>query len=495
MNKKNYYHPEIIAFSSWALVMTFEILWARIVGPYIGTSIYVWTSLIAIILWALSLGYFVWGKLADSGAKRENITQIYTLISFLFLLVYITKDSFLMLIAENITDIRWSALIIASILFWPISFLLGLIPPIVTKSELTSIENGGKIIGRFESLWTIWSIVGTIGSGFFLIPFFWVNQLLLLLWIVSLLLAFYSHWKKWIIKKLILIILYTLYIFFSIQEKKILADNNLHIIDSEYSHITIWERTIKHTRPIRELRVDNITHAGMYLDSNELLHEYTKYYHLFNILNSDAKNVLMLGWAAYSFPKSFLLTYPDKSIDVVEIDPKMTELAEKYFALPTDPRLHTYHQDARVYLNKANKKYDAILGDAFGSFYSVPYQLTTQEVVQKKYNLLTTNWLVILNIIGALEGEKSKFIQSEFKTYASIFPHVFLIPVKSTDKNAQQNIMLVALKNPQTKIPNRVNLPYDQYLAKRTIPNIEASTPLLTDNYAPVDYLVAQMLR
>lgn len=95
------------------------------------------------------------------------------------------------------------------------------------------------------------------------------------------------------------------------------------------------------------------------------------------------------------------MTYPDKNIDIVEIDPIMTQLAKKYFYLPDDTRLTTIHQDARVYLNSSDKKYDAILGDAFGSYFSIPFQLTTLEAVQKKYNMLTDNGVVILNIISA----------------------------------------------------------------------------------------------
>jgi spermidine synthase len=99
----------------------------------------------------------------------------------------------------------------------------------------------------------------------------------------------------------------------------------------------------------------------MYLDSDELLHEYTKYYHLFNVFNPKAKDILMLGGAAYGFPKSFLSTYKDKHLDVVEIDPEMTRLAKEYFSLKDDKNLSIYDEDARVYLNHTEKKYDAIL--------------------------------------------------------------------------------------------------------------------------------------
>ncbi len=170
--------------------------------------------------------------------------------------------------------------------------------------------------------------------------------------------------------------------------------------DTPYSHITISERRDpRNTKNVRDLQIDNITHAGMYLENNELVYDYTRYYHLHDILLPESKNIVLFGGAAYSYPKSFLDTYPEKTLDVVEIDADITQLARKHFRLPDDPRLTIHHQDARVFLNSSAQKYDAILGDAFGSYFSVPYQLTTREVAQKKYDMLTENGIVILNVI------------------------------------------------------------------------------------------------
>lgn len=136
--------------------------------------------------------------------------------------------------------------------------------------------------------------------------------------------------------------------------------------DTAYSHITVSERSdIKTLKNIRDLQIDNITHAGMFLEDNELVYDYTRYYHLHDVLFPESKNILMFGGAAYSYPKNFLETYVNKTLDVVEIDKDITQIAKKHFRLIDDPRLSIYHQDARVFLNTSEKKYDAILGDAF----------------------------------------------------------------------------------------------------------------------------------
>jgi len=178
----------------------------------------------------------------------------------------------------------------------------------------------------------------------------------------------------------------------------------------------------------------------------------------------------------------------------VEIDATMTDIAKKYFDLRENPRLQSMHQDARLYLNQSQKKYDVILGDAFGSYYSLPYQLTTQEAVQKKYDILSNDGIVLLNIVSALEGEKSLFLQAEYKTYQSIFPYVSVIPIRTNAKEEVQNIMLIAAKNTESLPHTSKNPELQDFLDRKTTLNIDPETPLLTDDYAPVEYLISKLM-
>ena len=147
-----------------------------------------------------------------------------------------------------------------------------------------------------------------------------------------------------------------------------------------------------------------------------------------------------------------------------------------------------------MFLNQNLEKYDVILGDAFGSYYSLPFQLTTVQVAQKKFSSLTPDGGVLVNIIGSLEGKNSRFIQAEYKTYAQIFPEVFLVPIETQDPQKVQNIMLVALKNP-VSLENVVidNMELARLYENRIYPEINPETQLLTDNYAPVDYYISKL--
>lgn len=136
-------------------------------------------------------------------------------------------------------------------------------------------------------------------------------------------------------KDIHLIVIFILLIFLSyIYEYQVqarLATQNTFVYNSPYSRIEVRDSTLISGDRVRNLFVDNITHAGKYLERDELLHEYTKRYDLFSALYPEAKNVVMIGGAAYSYPQHFLRKYPEKSIDVVEIDEQMTEIAKRHF--------------------------------------------------------------------------------------------------------------------------------------------------------------------
>jgi spermidine synthase len=267
-------------------------------------------------------------------------------------------------------------------------------------------------------------------------------------------------------------------------------------IDTEYNRIWIYNYVDKNTNRIaRIMGINGENHSSMFLDSDELVNETTKYFHLAAHFNPAFKKTLMIGAAAYSFPMSFLKTYPDATIDVVEIDPALTEIAKKYFNMKENGRLSIYHQDGRVYLNKTKEKYDVIFGDAFANRHSVPYQLTTQEAVQKKFDILNENGVVILDTISAVNGEKGTFLRAEYATYRSVFPQVFLFPIKEENNGDKiQNIILVALKSNKKYSFTSNNSELNKYLSHRWIKPIAEDVPILTDDFAPVDYYTSRAL-
>jgi spermidine synthase len=480
--KFNKYILEIVVFVCGAVVMIFELVGSRVLGPYLGTSIFVWTSLIGVILGSLSLGYYWGGKIADKKPNFESLSAIIFISAILIGLTTLTKDYWLIGLQGVFSDAKITSVFVSIILFAPVSICLGMISPYAVKLKMHNLDTSASTVGNLYAISTLGSIFGTFLSGFYLIPYFGTNKLLIIKQFVK---------TKLFFLLIIVIGCSVMNIFNSVILKDVKFTNFIDV-DTAYNRIWVYDHIDKGTGElVKTMGINNENHSSMFLNSDELVNEYTKYYNLAEHFNPSFQKTLMFGGAGYSYPKYFLERYKDATIDVVEIDPKVTELAKEYFRLKDDPRLTIYHEDGRVYLNKTKEKYDVIYGDAFTSHYSLPYQLTTKEAIQEEYNVLNDNGLVVLNIISALEGGKSDFLKAEYITYKNIFPQVYLFPVTRPDNGGQvQNVILVALRSEKSPSFTDVDSTLNEYLGHLWQKPIETNLPILTDDFAPVDYYI-----
>ncbi len=482
---------ETVVFVSGALVMIYEIIGSRILAPFIGTSTYIWTSLIGVILGSLSLGYWFGGKTADRNPNLRVLSVVMFFGCAILSATILVQNIVLSIIASSTVRLEIKAIIAALILFAPASVLFGFVTPYAVRLKMQTVENAGKTVGRLYALSTVGSIFGTFSAGFFLLPFVGSLRTMYLLAILmfglSLLLA---PFKLNVNSIFLLLLLPTAIIFNEIYSYSLFVSNELHDFDTQYNRVRVLNTTEKSTgKSMRVLLTDSdSTQSGMYLESEELALNYTKYYHLLRHFNPNFEKTLIIGGAAYSFPKEYLRIYPDKKIDVVEIDPQMTEAARKYFNLQDNPNLQIFHADGRVFLNQNTTKYDVILVDAFTSLYSVPFQLTTVEAVREMEKSLTENGIIIVNLISAFEGEGAKFLQSEVKTYKEVFPNVILFKARAEKpENVPQNAILIVTKANNLKFESNDEL-ISTLLKNRYDKPLGSSLPILTDDLAPVEY-------
>lgn len=489
----NKYILEIVIFVCGAVVMIFELIGSRVLGPYFGTSIFVWTSLIGIILGSLSIGYYFGGKIADKKPSFESLSLIIFFGAMFVGLTTLIKDLVLSLLQNSIFDVRIASVFASIVLFSPASIFLGMVSPYAVKLKIKSLSTSASTVGNLYAISTTGSIVGTFLSGFYLIPSFGTNKLLIIVTITLIIISLILSTKR--LTKINLLALFITIIYWVTVDKfdSVLSKNNQFIdVDTVYNRVWIYNYKDASTgRLTKMMGINNENQSSMFVNSNELVNEYTKYYSLAKHFNPNFKKTLMLGGAGYSYPKDFLAKYKTETIDVIEIDPKITNLAKKYFRLKENSRLNIYHTDGRVFLNTTKKKYDVIFGDAFGSRYSLPYQLTTKQAVQKKYDILNNNGIVILNIISAIDGRKGRFLRAEYLTYKSIFPQVYLFPVAEPNNGKTvQNIILIALKSQKKQIFKSTNQTLDKYLKHVWRNPVDTDMPILTDDFAPVDYYI-----
>ena len=487
------YILEFAVFLCGAVVMVFELVGSRVIGPFLGTSLFVWTSLIGVILASLSLGYYLGGRQADKKVSLSRLARIIFLAAICIVITIGIKDVLLLFLQKNVGEIRIAAVIASIVLFMPASIYLGMVSPYAAKLKLSSLENTGRTIGNLYAISTTGSIFGTLFAGFYLIPFFGTNKLLMFLAIILVVISIVLSLKTNIKSKVSLLLFLVMGLISFIFLDTLLIKNGFIDIDTSYNRVFITDsKQQAQNLTIRRMGINNECHSAMYLESDALVSEYAKSYHLIRHFYPDFKNCLMLGGAGYSFPKSYLKTYPNAEIDVVEIDPKVTQLAKDYFKLKEDPRLTIFHNDGRTYLNHTDKSYDVILGDAFNSSYSIPYQLTTQESAQKMYDILNEDGIVILNIISSIEGDSGKFFRAEYATFKTVFPQLFVYPLHdSKNGHTIQNIFLIASKSKDKFYPFSNEVPeLNNRLQKFWHNKVPNDLPILTDDFAPVDYYI-----
>src|SRR3990167_468595 len=141
------YFLELIVFICGAQVMILEMVGSRVLAPYLGTSLFVWTSLIGVILGCLSLGYYQGGKLADKKGNYKVLSLIIFLAALAVGILSLSKEPVLFYLQRNLTDIRLAASLATTILFGPASILLGMVLPLASKLKIKSLESSGTTVG------------------------------------------------------------------------------------------------------------------------------------------------------------------------------------------------------------------------------------------------------------------------------------------------------------------------------------------------------------
>ena len=483
------YKLEITVFLSGALTMVLELIAARILSPYVGSSNLIWTTIIGIMLTSMSIGYWFGGKMADKNKENDiKMLSDFLLISTIATsFIPILEVQFIDVLSQLSNNLILVAIICATVTFGIPSFLLATVSPIAVKIKNNSMDHIGTTSGKISSLSTIGSIFGTFFAGFILIPNLGVRNIILgcsiLLWILSIYLFNKKDKKYYILMIVELLIIIGLNVLggylFQVKNPDITRD-----VDSEYSRIWVKNVNVGETT-YKTLQVDTGLESYINQETGEMGATYLYYYDLFEYYNKEANDALMIGGAAYTYPMHYLKKYENKTIDVVEIDETMTQIAEEEFGLDkNNPNLGLITQDGRSYLNYNEKKYDTVFIDAFKGL-NAPFELTTYEAMQKVYNSLDENGTVITNIISAIEGDDADFIKYEYSTYKAIFDDVKVFQVNPNHSDdEEQNLILVGIKG-NGNINTDKEEEYGELLSNE-IKDFTSDKPIITDDYAPI---------
>jgi spermidine synthase len=254
----------------------------------------------------------------------------------------------------------------------------------------------------------------------------------------------------------------------------------------------------------RTLYFDDATETRMSLQDSLAGHcEYTEYFHMAWLWNTEITNVLMIGLGGGSAQRSFEHYYPWVKVQTIEIDPVVEQVAKDYFTLRESERQKVQISDGRVFLRRSVATQDLIILDAYvqGRYGAgIPQHLATKEFFELVRDHLTTNGVVAYNVIGTVSDWHADIVGAIYRTLQAVFPQVYLFPAQTS-----RNVVIIA-----TRAAERADLNVLRQRAallvnaRRTLfpgfrqrleafhPSRPASTvqsPILTDDYAPVEGL------
>ncbi len=447
---------KLLVFSAGAVLMGLEIAGSRVLAPFFGNSVFVWGSLISVFLVALSLGYFVGGRSADRHPTHVLLSFLCVLVSLLILLLAVLARGLCGALADAGLGERSGPLVAATLLFLPPSVGLGMVSPFAIRLATPSVASVGKIAGTLYAISTVGSIAGTLLTTFVLIPLVGVSAILKGLGLVLLLVSLLTlrHWNRAraLVGAAALVLLILVAALWPGSPGIALARFDTVVVDADtpYHHVSVVDSDSS-----RQLRFDRYveTEIGKSPPYPSLAH-YTDYFHLAFVANPAMKRTLFIGAGGGVGPRAFHMQDPQMAIDVVDIDPKVLELARTHFFLDDSPKIKTFAQDGRMFVRRVQGKYDCMVLDAFSAGGRIPFHLVTREFLELCRDKMTMDGVFIMNIDSAIDGPLAGIFHSAYRTLNGVFPntYVFAMDHRRHDDRDSRNIILLATRR-QARIP------------------------------------------
>lgn len=487
--------PLLAAFGSGAAVMSLELFGSRIVAPYLGSSVLIWTNLIGVILFAMAIGAWAGGVLADRFPSIRWVAMVLGIVGFwCFGLAYFSG---MILRVLSLLPYSTSALLASLVLLAPPAFLLAGISPAVLRLMARDVDSLGETAGLLSACGTIGSLFGTYVTGYVLLPRFPLHQLLLGLGFILLISAalLYQPWKKrWTAISHAALFLPGL-VLWPLRPAAT-------IYPSAYADVFTWRGEYS-GKDSMILQINTGRHAvGLFEDRANSVLGYVHGMETVEAFLPTVSRALVLGGGGFHVVSSLQKRFPEASIDVVEIDPAIVEAAKADMGFVQATKTEIFLADARTAVRERNPGYDLIVSDVFSADISVPWHVLTKESLQDVSKLLAPDGMYTANLIFAAQPTDSVAIQygkNLMATFHSAFAWtVFIDMANSPSSNIPSNVLVFAGNGKQPSVEALLQ-EADKRIADGARP-IQIIPPMdggmiWTDDFGNADYQSVEMYR
>lgn len=476
-----------------------EFTTSRMLQTVYGTSNIVWANVIGLVLFFLTIGYFVGGRLAD---KRPYPHLFYTLVTitgfasvfFLLLTSLILRSAAAAMAAMNVGAIGSSLVAVIFTLAVPVT-LLGCISPFAIRLAVRDVNEAGRTSGRIYAISTWGSLLGTYLPVLIVIPLAGSRMTAVIFGLILLLVGLVGLWQTkpkaglWGVGLLLVLLPVA---FFWTQGNIKAYDGQIYETESAYNYIQV----IRQGQCNYLLLNEGQAYHSFYCDDGSVPRVSVWSIMLaapfFNSGVVQVDNLAVIGLAAGTIPKQYGRVFGPIPIDGIELDPAILQVGIDYFALD-EPNINLIAGDGRYELNRLKDRYDVITVDAYKVPY-IPWHLTTREFFQEVQAHLTETGVVAINV-GRAPQDRT-LVDAMTATLFTVFPSVHAIDVPGT-----LNTILVATVQPTTAdnmAQNLAQLPAEsdpllraalETAATSAVP-VSPSDILFTDQRAPVETLV-----
>ena len=478
------------AATTGAAILIVEILGAKMLSPYVGTSHFVWTAQIAVTLLSLAVGYWFGGWLVD---RSQNLRRLYTCILLAavylcFTVPFTAKVAFACLQFP----LAVGSLLASLFLFFVPLTLLATVGPFVIR-VLTSVVAGvGGTVGRLSAISTLGSVLGTVLIGYVLIPFL-PNSVTMFITagvLMALSAVYFVVWREKGDSMNGPVVLVALGVFAGWAgiriDAKSPSDSMTEVArrNSNFGLMQVFETGGGGRRYYLN---DYLTQNTYDPEAKQSISLFTYGLHgLAGVYTPQIKDVLCIGMGVGIVPMQF--AREGALVDVVEINDVLTDMAKAHFDLEPE-KLNITIGDGRQFVNAATKQYDAVILDAFLGD-SSPSHLMTQEAFIAMHRVLRPDGVLVINSFGDFEAGQDFFTASLDKTLKAVFGTVRI------HASGNGNVFFVATPAKELKQHRPMDFaamhPTVRQQARDAFEGIKETNPksgiVLTDDFNPVEF-------